>query len=69
MRQSFLILVGWAALASPLASGGERFESAALVDRFDFAGVKDREGRLLFDTETAQGNSAAPPSLNVLKSS
>jgi hypothetical protein len=36
----------------------ERFEAAALVDSFDFANVKDREGRLLFDTETSAGNLA-----------
>jgi hypothetical protein len=38
--------------------GSELFESAALVDSFDFAGVKDGSGRLRFDTESAQGNEA-----------
>lgn len=50
----------WAvgALAACVSIGAERFESAALVDSFDFAAVKGREGHLLFDTETAAGNEA-----------
>lgn len=41
-----------------VSRAAERFEAAALVDSFDFAYVKGREGRLLFDTETAAGNLA-----------
>jgi hypothetical protein len=41
-----------------VSCASERFEAAALVDSFDFANVKDSEGRLLFDTETADGNLA-----------
>ena len=52
-----ILLVGVCLIA---AYGGaeERFEAAALIDSFDFANVKDRDGRLLFDTETAEGNLA-----------
>ena len=48
IRRILLVGVCWIA-----AYGGaaERFEAAALVDSFDFANVKDRDGRLLFDTE------------------
>ncbi len=40
------------------AMAAERFESAALVDSFDFARTATKEGRFLFDTETARGNDA-----------
>lgn len=42
----------WSAVAAP------RFESAALVDSYDFAAVRDKSGRLMFDTETPAGNLA-----------
>ena len=58
MKRSLPHLFVGAALAAFAATGAERFEAAALVDSFDFAGVKDRAGRLLFDTETAGGNEA-----------
>jgi hypothetical protein len=45
------------ALCACSACAGERFEVAALVDSFDFAGVKVG-GAMLFDTETALGNEA-----------
>lgn len=45
-------------LVSTGALAAERFEAAALVDSFDFAHVKDGDGKLLFDTETDKGNVA-----------
>jgi len=52
----------WAALSAALvvgcagsaARGADRFEVAAWVDHFDFAGIA-RDGAQLFDTETAEG--------------
>lgn len=40
------------------ASAAERFEAAAWVDSYDFAAVRDTRGKLLFDTETPEGNRA-----------
>ena len=40
------------------ASAAERFEAAAWVDSYDFAAVRDGRGKLLFDTETPEGNRA-----------
>lgn len=45
-------------LCGASARGVERFEAAALVDSFDFAQVKERDGRVLYDTETEAGNIA-----------
>jgi len=53
-RFAVLSFVGFAAISLRAA---ERFEAAALVDSFDFAQVK-KDGTLLFDTETAEGNTA-----------
>lgn len=58
MKRHLSFLIVWCTLATSASFCAERFESAALVDSFDFAGVKDRDGRLLFDTETAKGNEA-----------
>ncbi len=54
--QSFV--AGGLALACTWAPAAGRFEAAALVDSFDFARTATKEGRFLFDTETAQGNVA-----------
>lgn len=58
MRSMQHALLALACSAGSVSLAEERFESAALVDSFDFANVKDRDGRLLFDTETAEGNLA-----------
>jgi len=47
-----------AAACVPGADAAERFEAVALVDSLDFAAVKDKAGRFLFDTETPAGNRA-----------
>lgn len=52
------MLWGCLAVAAAACSGADRFEAAALVDSFDFANVKAEQGRLRFDTETAEGNLA-----------
>ena len=53
--------LGWMAgivLCGAAVRGAERFEAAALVDSFDFAKVKERDGLFLYDTETEAGNVA-----------
>ena len=47
------LLLGW--LVCGLAGAAERFEVAAWVDHFDFAGVKQSDGAYMYDTETAAG--------------
>ncbi len=58
MKRLSTSLLAFVFVWTSVACAEERFEAAALVDSFDFAHIKDREGRLLFDTETAQGNVA-----------
>lgn len=50
----------WCAAAACAGSlcAAERFEAAALVDSYDFAFTRDKSGRILFDTETPEGNLA-----------
>lgn len=47
-----------AVLCAAAVNGAVRFEAAALVDSFDFAHVKERDGRYAYDTETEAGNIA-----------
>ena len=58
MRHLLLIALGVVAaaeLAAQPAAAPRRFEVAAWVDHFDFVGCR-QDGKLLFDTETAEGN-------------
>ncbi len=53
------LAAGWSvAHADDPGSRGELFEAAALVDSYDFAAVRDRDKRLIIDTERAAGNLA-----------
>lgn len=57
MKILLIFLTCFMAVANNLFSK-EFFEAAALVDSFDFAGVKGGGGTLLFDIESAKGNTA-----------
>lgn len=58
MKSGLKRVLVWCAAAACSASlcAAERFESAALVDSYDFAFTRDKSGKILFDTETLEGN-------------
>lgn len=58
MKSGLKRVLVWCAAAACSASlcAAERFESAALVDSYDFAFTRDKSGKILFDTETPEGN-------------
>jgi hypothetical protein len=55
VESPFLLLLLFTAATLHAA---ERFEAAALVDSYDFAAVRGKDGAFLFDTETPEGNLA-----------